>query len=304
MSFENQWATGVCLERWFHKGAVVSGYGGLDLVLIPWGEGGKRGVTVIGCDRDGTPKPGEKPRHHCTIPMKANVMVRSARPDIRSGIPATHEDVWFDPRRDAERFAVKGVVSNLRAIRKGYDFQIVRDDGSYVLCLAFGRAAEAVAALGEGRGIDAFGHRDPRFGNSYVLSNARPLAPAAAPERAARQLGAAPGHRVAVHTFPHLTSDEVYDRVQWDDSIGNGDVLVLPREGIVAIMVDSWPVSVTENLGCFHTLSEGADWSTLKPTAPERHPDVDFHRSYEQANMVCQREGYPRPSDPAAGFRP
>jgi hypothetical protein len=53
-----------------------------------------------------------------------------------------------------------------------------------------------------------------------------------------------------VHRFPGLTSGEVYDRTQTDDTIKDGDVLVVPpneveqHDGIVGILVEAWPVVI------------------------------------------------------------
>lgn len=100
-----------------------------------------------------------------------------------------------------------------------------------------------------------------------------------------------------VHTFTDLTSGEVYDQAQVDRSIGNGDVLVVPREGVVGILVDAWPVAITSSAGAFHTLEPHADWSTIRSISPERNPGVDFRRSYEAATEVCRHQGY-RESSP------
>lgn len=53
-----------------------------------------------------------------------------------------------------------------------------------------------------------------------------------------------------IHTFEGLTSGEVYDLTQTDDSIKDGDVLVIPQNlaeshnGIVGILIEAWPTSV------------------------------------------------------------
>jgi hypothetical protein len=53
-----------------------------------------------------------------------------------------------------------------------------------------------------------------------------------------------------IHRFPGLTSSEVYADAQMSDTIKDGDVLcVAPNahethEGVVAVLVDAWPVRV------------------------------------------------------------
>ena len=54
-----------------------------------------------------------------------------------------------------------------------------------------------------------------------------------------------------VHRFPGLTSGEVYDQTQTDDSLNDGDVLVVEANeseghgGIVGILVEAWPMVVS-----------------------------------------------------------
>lgn len=53
-----------------------------------------------------------------------------------------------------------------------------------------------------------------------------------------------------VHRFPGFTSGSVYDLTQCDETIKDGDVLVVPANaaethgGLVGILVEAWPMVV------------------------------------------------------------
>lgn len=66
-----------------------------------------------------------------------------------------------------------------------------------------------------------------------------------------------------VHTFE--TTSEAYNRSQVDDSIRDGDVLTVPSEGAVAVMVSAWPTAITDNASgeAFHKLGTGIDWGAV-----------------------------------------
>ncbi|MFC0546889.1 hypothetical protein [Kutzneria chonburiensis] len=59
---------------------------------------------------------------------------------------------------------------------------------------------------------------------------------------------------VGVHVF--FSSEEAYGASQCLDEIQDGDVLYVPTEGIVGILVGAWPVAVTDQAGEFHPLHE------------------------------------------------
>lgn len=61
----------------------------------------------------------------------------------------------------------------------------------------------------------------------------------------------APG---TIHEFE--TTGEAYDATQCDDNIADGDVLLIAREGVVAI-ADTWPLAVTVAAGKLHTPGDG-----------------------------------------------
>jgi len=68
---------------------------------------------------------------------------------------------------------------------------------------------------------------------------------------------------VAVHTFG--SSGEAYDASQTRDEIKDGDVLFVPSENALAIVVSAWPTAVDEELAgdAFHVLSPEVEWSEV-----------------------------------------
>src|SRR4051812_12539321 len=61
---------------------------------------------------------------------------------------------------------------------------------------------------------------------------------------------------ISVHEFD--SSSEAYDASQYRDDIHSGDVLRVPSEGIVGILVEAWPVAIVGGPGAFHTIEPGA----------------------------------------------
>lgn len=74
---------------------------------------------------------------------------------------------------------------------------------------------------------------------------------------AAAQEPARPEIDPSTHTFD--SSAEAYDATQCRDDIRDGDVLLVPSEGIVAILRGAWPVALTAAHGELHTLTKAAD---------------------------------------------
>ncbi|WP_280273413.1 hypothetical protein [Nocardia wallacei] len=75
---------------------------------------------------------------------------------------------------------------------------------------------------------------------------------------------------MTVHIF--ASSDEAYDRSQCDDQIADGDILVIPSEGVAGWLDKAWPVAATRNVGAFHRLNEAAaiDAETYGPKTGDR----------------------------------
>ena len=52
------------------------------------------------------------------------------------------------------------------------------------------------------------------------------------------------------------STEEAYNACQCDETIVDGDLLVVPREKIVGLAW-TWPLAITTNYGEFHTLAVG-----------------------------------------------
>lgn len=67
-----------------------------------------------------------------------------------------------------------------------------------------------------------------------------------------------------VHEF--YSSGEGYNQTQWDDSIKDGDVLAVPREGVYGFLYEAWPVAVPNTRGEFHAVT---DWDAFLAEHPQ-----------------------------------
>jgi hypothetical protein len=74
----------------------------------------------------------------------------------------------------------------------------------------------------------------------------------------------------AVHTFD--STGEAYDTTQTDDSINDGDVLLIPSEDVAGFLFKAWPVAITPEHGAFHTLDTDADVTCLGKRNEKRLP--------------------------------
>lgn len=64
-----------------------------------------------------------------------------------------------------------------------------------------------------------------------------------------------------VHRFD--STGEAYDASQTSDDIHDGDVLSVPSEGVVGILVSAWPTAVGERYGEFHQLAYEVEWDEV-----------------------------------------
>ena len=95
---------------------------------------------------------------------------------------------------------------------------------------------------------------------------------------------------VQVHEFE--TSGQAYNRVQTEDWIKNGDVLVIPSEKVVGIAFSAWPAAVTKARGHLHGFTD--------PTAPPAGESYDtpeevaaWAEGWAKAREVAQEKGWP-----------
>ena len=75
---------------------------------------------------------------------------------------------------------------------------------------------------------------------------------------------------MTVHIF--ASSDEAYDASQCRDDIHDGDILVIPCEGVAGWLDKAWPIAATRNVGAFHRINEAAaiDAETYGPKTGDR----------------------------------
>jgi hypothetical protein len=64
--------------------------------------------------------------------------------------------------------------------------------------------------------------------------------------------------------FTFASTAAAYDTSQYDERIADGDILIVPSEGVVGFLFQAWPVAVTETNGAFHQLAEGATFASLE----------------------------------------
>lgn len=94
-----------------------------------------------------------------------------------------------------------------------------------------------------------------------------------------------------LHTFE--SSGEAYDVSQCDEQISDGDVLSVPSEQAVAILVEAWPIAISENHGQFHPPNEELDWEQMPTTASKWKEFKDYSDSFELATKELARIGGP-----------
>ena len=68
-----------------------------------------------------------------------------------------------------------------------------------------------------------------------------------------------------IHVFTFESTREAYDRSQCDDSIHDGDVLLVPSESAIGIMVSAWPTALDATTAGeqFHKLADGVTWDAV-----------------------------------------
>src|ERR1039457_839870 len=104
---------------------------------------------------------------------------------------------------------------------------------------------------------------------------------------------------VLVHTFD--STGEAYDYSQASDAILDGDVLLVPEEGIAAVLYRAWPVAVNEPHDVQHEAFHGFDGG---PDALAAHDGGRYAESVRRAKDLLgageARAGTRPPEDRAA----
>lgn len=81
-----------------------------------------------------------------------------------------------------------------------------------------------------------------------------------------------------VHRFD--STGEAYSASQTRDDIHDGDVLSVPSEQVVGILVSAWPTAVGERYGEFHQLAYEVDWDAVPRVEGGTQ---DYSASFEMA---------------------
>ncbi|WP_039828106.1 hypothetical protein [Nocardia testacea] len=91
---------------------------------------------------------------------------------------------------------------------------------------------------------------------------------------------------MTIHTF--ASTGEAYDRSQFDDAIEDGDILIVPSEGVAGWLEQAWPIAATPSIGQFHRL---ADTAWLLAENPDRGQDHVATKVREAtAALIAARE--------------
>lgn len=92
-----------------------------------------------------------------------------------------------------------------------------------------------------------------------------------------------------VHRFP--TSGEAYNASQTSDDIRDGDVLSVPEELVVGVLIEAWPVAIGETTGEFHEADPLLDWNAIKTTASDYKETQNYSESFrlaiDELNHIC-----------------
>lgn len=104
------------------------------------------------------------------------------------------------------------------------------------------------------------------------------------------------------------STSDAYNASQCDDNIKDGDVLVVPSEGVIGFMYGAWPIAVVyadDDPGAFHVLGEDADitclgkserkeaWFTIDPVNGEPYKKLEVFpakpgKDYSESVKLCK----------------
>lgn len=80
------------------------------------------------------------------------------------------------------------------------------------------------------------------------------------------------------------STEEAYTATQTRGSIRDGDVLVIPSEGIIGILTEAWPTAIVyadDDTGAFHRIADGAAGDELRKR---------YKRSIAEAIAIAQSD--------------
>lgn len=82
------------------------------------------------------------------------------------------------------------------------------------------------------------------------------------------------------------SSGEAYDLTQTDDGIKDGDVLVIPDEGIIGILIEAWPAAIIYQEGYGPGKLHMVRWDVFLNSRPEK----DYTDSIRLAVNVAEAD--------------
>lgn len=94
-----------------------------------------------------------------------------------------------------------------------------------------------------------------------------------------------------VHTF--TSSGEAYDASQCRNDIRDGDVLSVPSERVVGILIEAWPTAISENPGAFHAAPADLDFGAVRAasaypsTTRAKDYSTSFEAAVEELDRIC-----------------
>ena len=80
---------------------------------------------------------------------------------------------------------------------------------------------------------------------------------------------------------------DAYDSSQGCDKIKNGDILVSRQDKVVGILVEAWPVAITQERGHFHGVGDAWDWSHVEAT--RGGAVFNFASNFAQASEIARQ---------------
>lgn len=92
---------------------------------------------------------------------------------------------------------------------------------------------------------------------------------------------------VKVHEFND--SGDAYDACQCDESIKDGDILLILPEGVIGL-AGTWPVAITEEHGKLHTAREGRLLAYLKEDLKATDEAIEHAKLLAQLHGLALRD--------------